>query len=256
MHFILQRNQDKTGRSTLDIDVRIVRDILDQTAHIHSYSILALEELKEKDLDKDNIPVGTIDFVQVWLKNYYGISKMEPIEIPVCLQSGYFLGRAYAFVQGKDLPKTGQFFVKRADALKELSFSGEIGLLWQAGMIHENGIYQLSELVDFISEWRVFVHDWHIENCVNYDGDPLIAPDKDVIRRALIELVKDSNTHYPKAFTLDVGILSNGRTVLIEMHPWCSVGLYSYLFGNDLPYCYADGIAWYIIENIPYLYLC
>ena len=218
MHFILQRNQDKTGRSTLDIDVRIVRDILDQTAHIHSYSILALEELKEKDLDKDNIPVGTIDFVQVWLKNYYGISKMEPIEIPVCLQSGYFLGRAYAFVQGKDLPKTGQFFVKRADALKELSFSGE--------------------------------------NCVNYDGDPLIAPDKDVIRRALIELVKDSNTHYPKAFTLDVGILSNGRTVLIEMHPWCSVGLYSYLFGNDLPYCYADGIAWYINENIPYLYLC
>ena len=30
MHFILHGIRTKTGRSTLDIDVRIVRDILDQ----------------------------------------------------------------------------------------------------------------------------------------------------------------------------------------------------------------------------------
>lgn len=255
MRFLLQEEINKTGDRQMDPDIRIVQDVLARNPYIHSYCCCSLEELAGRTGDADCIPVGTLEFVQAWLQKYHGISRMEPIELPVCLQLPDFLKREYTFVRGCDLPKTGRFFIKRADVLKELSFSGEIACLWQSGLIREEGIYQLTEIVDFLSEWRIYIRNWRTEQCANYDGDPLIFPDRDVIRQAIHELMRDYRNHYPQSFTLDVGILPDGSTVLIEMHPWCCVGLYSTVFGNSLPYCYADGIAWYVKENTPELYL-
>ena len=80
-------------------------------------------------------------------------------------------------------------------------------------------------------------------------------PDKDIVIQ-MIHLLSSDNSHvYPGSYTLDVGILPEGQTVLIEMHPWCCIGLYGYMFNTALPYYYAEGVRWYIEENTPRLFM-
>ena len=254
MQFLLQKEREK-DKEYIDLDVRILKENIEHNHGIHSYQLISLQDLKERNTDDGYIPVGSIQFVQTWLNKYYSVTNMEPIEIPCCLQKELFLHRSYDFVEGKKLPKHGKYFVKRVDRLKELTFSGDISQIRQFSQIDKNGVYLISNIVEFISEWRIFIYNWKIVQCINYDGDPMIFPDKNLINEALITLMRDAKHQYPEAFTIDVGVLLNNRTALIEIHPWCSVGLYGYLFGQELPYCYADGIQWYINYNTPRLYI-
>ena len=53
----------------------------------------------------------------------------------------------------------------------------------------------------------------------------------------------------PKAYTMDIAVIRDRGTAILEVHPWVSVGLYGYMFGGSLPYCYRDGFEYYIKTN-------
>lgn len=53
-------------------------------------------------------------------------------------------------------------------------------------------------------------------------------------------IVKDR----PKSYTMDIAILKEGSTIILEIHPVTSVGTYGYS-SIDLLYMYKDGIDFY-----------
>ena len=60
-------------------------------------------------------------------------------------------------------------------------------------------------------------------------------------RGALAETMVKAFTNTPKAYTLDVAVLRNGQTVVIEVHNFISCGLYGFA-SPKLPLMYCDGI--------------
>jgi hypothetical protein len=81
-----------------------------------------------------------------------------------------------------------------------------------------------SQLVEWQSEWRVFVLKGKILGTQNYRGDARIRPDEAVMRN-LCDLWIDTG-RAPCAFALDVGVLATGETTLVEVNDGFSLGRY------------------------------
>lgn len=89
-----------------------------------------------------------------------------------------------------------------------------------------------SPVVDFKSEYRVFVRYGQILDMKHYWGDPLMFPDSKVIQRA----IKDY-TSAPDAYGIDFGVTKDGRTLLIEVNDAWALGCYgleSHLYAKFL----------------------
>ena len=230
-----------------DLDILILKDVIKRdVSKLHSSLNSSIEDLNEiEECIKDNlemIPVGSIQFVEKFLYRFHGIKQMNPIEVPKCLRTEEFLKREYNILKGKDLPKSGLFFVKDVSRLKNDLRIEDIAYL----NIKEDSIYQISEVVKILSEYRCYFVNGELTSICNYDGLPDILPDVNLIKKANIiySLEKD----YPKSYTMDVMVTKNG-TSIIEIHPFTSVGLYTTLWGNELLYAYKDGIDYYVKYN-------
>lgn len=208
-----------------------------------------LENLYDENNKRYWIPVGDIDFVQKALKIFYNIDKINPIEIPKCLRDQEFLKREYKIVGKNELPNDGVYFVKQADKPKGFSYFGNIKNLKDYINEIPDGLYQISSAKNIISEWRVYVHRNKILSVANYDGNSNLYPNSEIIQRMVNIYRFDKNQ--PDSYTMDVAITEENETILIEIHPFISVGLYSTLFDNKLPLCYFDGIRWCVEKNLP-----
>ena len=221
--FILQKEYIKS------IDGFIIKSLMAEYANWYldkfivegdDYKLLKREKL---------IPVGNLIFVQQYLDK-----KMKPIEVPEELRK--YLNREYHIIKGKDIPnefKNENYFFKDADTLKkwnnalnpyDLTFDKETN-------------YIVSKRVIFDSEYRIFIYDNEILGLKNYLGDILLFPD--------IDYIKDIINNYkgPNAYTLDIGI-HDGKTDLIEIHPFVSCGLYGFYDRNIIPML-KEGFNWY-----------
>lgn len=78
-----------------------------------------------------------------------------------------------------------------------------------------------SELVSFVSEYRVFVLQREIIGCKHYKGDYRIAPDFGVIDAAVAAF-----EGCPAAYGIDFGITKDGKTLLVEVNDGYSLGCY------------------------------
>lgn len=90
------------------------------------------------------------------------------------------------------------------------------------GMDYSKKVY-ISEVMDIKAEFRTYIHQHNIITSLRYKGDYDKAPNKEVVESMLYKL---RNTHMPVAYTIDVGILSNGKTVLIECNDGFALGNY------------------------------
>lgn len=259
MFFILQ----KENKIDIDLEPFIIRRILEQNRIMDEYTYYRKEDLspdvKYPEYMKTGIPVGTIEFVENWLKALHGISHINPIEVPLSLRKEEFLKREYSIVKKDKIPKTGRIFLKDVSRLKR--FSGEINCerffvdgIWKPKngeydtTLHLNPdhLYQVSEIVNILSEYRVYIMDNEIEAISNYNGDPCIFPDMKLIWKMIniYSMQKDC----PKAYTMDIAINERG-TFLLEIHPWISIGLYNSLWSRKLLYAYRYGIDYVLNFN-------
>jgi ATP-grasp domain, R2K clade family 2 len=78
-----------------------------------------------------------------------------------------------------------------------------------------------SELVHFVSEYRVFVLQREIIGCKHYKGDFRISPDFAVIDAAVAAF--DGS---PSAYGIDFGVTAEGKTLLVEVNDAYSLGCY------------------------------
>lgn len=88
------------------------------------------------------------------------------------------------------------------------------------GSQEDYGIYW-SDVMDIVSEYRVFVRYGQILDIKHYFGDPLKFPNSEVIKNA-IEDYKSA----PDAYGIDFGVLRDGRTILIEVNDAWALGCY------------------------------
>ncbi len=241
MKYLLQIKQGEIA----DVEVFNARDLLKRRSWYSEYVLIDLNELKRTKEDySDWIPIGDIPFVQAWLKKYKGVDKMPPIEVPEVLREEKYLGRSYDIVSFEDLELKGYKFIKDIDKLKQFSFIGNLGTLDKedTGLFVSKN-YLISNVVEIISEYRVFVSDMSIKAIQFYDGDCTVFPDVNLLKEMITKYYLVQNR--PKSYTMDVAVLKNGRTIILEVHPVTSVGTYGYI-DSDLLDMYKDGIDYYV----------
>ena len=145
------------------------------------------------------IPCGSVEFVNKFLAAHYN-TEISKLFIPDELMK--YAGRGIKIIQSKQELGSAIWelcgaFVKSASVLK----CDYAGIYKSVDTLPDDTAYWLSEIVDIVSEWRVFVHRGIIRDIRNYSGDCWLMPDKDTVER----MVQDY-TSSPPAYTLDVAI--------------------------------------------------
>ncbi len=258
MYFILQKEK----KDLTDLDTLTLKEELDNTRVSNSYTYMTKEEISTCKFHGQNeaIPVGTIEFVEGYLKNIKGIQNLNPIEVPKVLRRDEFLLRNYKIVDKDYIMKLhGYYFVKYASKLKDFSHCGDVDQLKYIDYGKEpflkEGWYVVSEVKEILSEYRVFVFNDEIKAIQFYDGDCLVMPNEaeiNKLRKMVGMYIMDSKR--PKAYTMDIAIVNDkikGRDLMIiEVHSFTSVGLYGFCGGN-LPAMYKAGLDYDINVNTP-----
>jgi hypothetical protein len=87
----------------------------------------------------------------------------------------------------------------------------------------------VSDPVEFVSEFRGFVHWDELIGFQHYRGNPLVFPDPQYVREAVALM---STRYTPVGYSLDFGVLADGRTTVVEANDGFSLGAY--------------GLAWWV----------
>lgn len=245
MFFLLQKLKEDHN---MFIDQMILKDLLKNSNH--DYEEIYLIDFKDPDGGwmwpsyfpekyRNAIPLGTIEFVNAYLKVFKNIDEMKPIEVPECLRNQYFLKRNYNFYLGNKIPDDKNYFIKDASQLKGLMYIGNIRDC--RNDINENHIYQVSDVLNIKSEYRVYIINGRIYSIANYNGDICLLPD--------MQLIQNANTRYsieksyPGSYTMDVGVGDFG-TCILECHVLFSCGLYTTVLGTDFLNGYIDSMRY------------
>lgn len=93
---------------------------------------------------------------------------MQPIEVPAKLRKDRYLKRKYSIVSKEDLPEDGYWFIKKIDRLKEFTNTGCVGVYKHS--LYE-GNYVVSDVLEILSEYRVFVINGVPQGVQFYQGD-------------------------------------------------------------------------------------
>lgn len=217
---------------------------------VHRDSILQMSMVEHTDrvegFGGDHIPVGDIPFVAGWLWQKYK-KKMKPIEVPECLRKPEYLKRKYYFTDKKNLPfqSMQKFFIKNVSGLKVFNSA-----LYDGGVPGWNtlpeGEYLVSEWINILSEFRIFVFHDQILAIQPYLGMPLMFPNPGKIRKMIGEYSNDPKR--PGAYTMDIAVSKDRdnlvHTVLLESHPFVSCGLYGFC-SPEIPDMLDEGIRYY-----------
>ena len=169
----------------------------------------------------DCIPIGSVEFVTKYINDYYGLT-IKPRNIPTELLDEEWTGRKV--INGTEKDIIGKKFIKSNDKIKSFTEICDTA---------PQGNYQISDLINIVSEWRAFIFEGKLVGLNNYSGEFDIFPDVNKIR-SMINAYKSQ----PVAFTLDVAI-SNNNTVIIEVHDFFSCGLYGFADHRILPFMFS-----------------
>lgn len=169
-----------------------------------------------------NVFVGSIDTMTALFKI---IGKYpEPIDYPRFVLHGDILTRTVIKVTLKDLINCyydSEIFIK---PVKTKLFDGMLvtkkeDLNYFKG--YEEELVWASDKIDIVSEWRAYVHNNKLVQCSNYAGDFTLAPDYTYIQK----LIEDYEQP-PVSYTIDVAVLKDGRTTVVEFNDFWAIGSY------------------------------
>lgn len=177
----------------------------------------------------NHIPIGTVEFVCNYLDKYFGLIP-KPKNIPDELMEWQFVGRIIKNGTEQDIIK--ESFVKSNDKIKVFTEICDKA---------PKGNYQISELIDIVTEWRAFIYNGELVGLVNYAGDFTKMPNIYKIRK-MIQAYKTQ----PIAYTLDVAVIQSEMTVVIEVHDFFSCGLYGFAEYKILPFMFSKWFYSYV----------
>jgi len=195
------------------------------------YTLFTLKKMHRRTLKltQQDLIVGSITVIKAAMKQ---LGIVPPIEdsYPVPLKrylhrsiSSITLGTLRSLARdGLDAP----LFIKPKSKTK--LFAGKV-------IYTESDLYSLSHLsaktnlycsnvVSWLSEFRVYVVHGQIRNISFYEGDARFELESDIVEQAVSELY--DSKFGPAGYALDFGVLADGRTALIEMNDGFALGAY------------------------------
>lgn len=152
-----------------------------------------------------------------------GVAAPPPIDYPTPI-SGWLQRK---IVPGTLADLSGQasaVFVKPADQVK--LFDGCVvqpGQAFAQKIAASTGIW-LSEVVEWRSEWRIYVSQGTVIGAFPYRGDWRVSPSWAAIDQIVLDF-----TTAPRGYALDIGVMADGRTALIEANDGWALGNYGLL---------------------------
>lgn len=199
---------------------------------------LNFDDIKNPD---QYVPVGSVEFVSEYLRKFYPQAEKALIPINVPEQLFPFASRTIANITKPEDMNGFDCLVyrKSLDTIKDPNngWWGFPEYEWCKG-------YQVSTPIDnIVSEWRIFVFNDVIVDAKNYRGDFFVCPDEETVSN-MVKAYKDA----PKAYTLDVAVTSEGKTVVIECHRFFSCGLYGFCEHDKYPVMLSQ--EWFEMKNM------
>lgn len=203
------------------------------------YQYKYFEDVSEIKHDPNNIIVGS---VEQSLKYLQLNNIMQPSAIDL-LHFKQYLGRPVKLIDSKELLSTYTkenypIFAKPYDKIK--AFDGTILTSdFDAHIVLQrvDCMLAVQPVMDILSEYRMYIHNRKILAVKSYLGDPLVFPDKTVLK----EVAEYAFGFLPyRSFCLDFAIIQeNGwtKTVLLEPNDAWAIGNYGlepYLYVNFL----------------------
>ncbi|MDD5149788.1 MAG: ATP-grasp domain-containing protein [Flavobacterium sp.] len=191
-----------------------------QSNHKVSYFINSIDI----PFSNDNIIVGSVEMCSNYL---HANNLVIPEQISIRLFND-FIGREV----NSDLllNSISQFpvFIKPNNKIKEFNAfvankQWDIDFEIYHQKINPSSLVQTQDVIDILSEYRVYINNKKIIGCEHYLGDCLLFPDKNIIESVFDIANKKLNNI---AYTLDFGILDNGKTILIEVNDGWAIGNY------------------------------
>lgn len=119
----------------------------------------------------------------------------------------------------KEIRRTEGVFIKPYNNAK--AFTGKVISRKSRVSYGYNKLVYVSQVVNFQSEYRYFIYKGEILDYKWYDGDT-IEPDINVVNEMIQKMTEMGKLFY----LLDVGVLSDGRTALVESDNAHSFGTY------------------------------
>ncbi len=184
---------------------------------------------RQLPLGRDTFIAGDMDAMHGAMRQL-GIPVPAPDDYPAAL--GEFLrrrvwtstlGEVERALESGSTPTT---FVKPADRRK--GFTGvvcyserDVAML---GNVSRRQRVRCSEVVRWVSEYRVYVVDRRVVSVGHYDGDPTVPLDFGVVEAAVDAYRRSGQA--PSAYGIDFGVLSTGETALVEANDGYALGAY------------------------------
>ena len=72
------------------------------------------------------------------------------------------------------------------------------------------------------SEWRCYIMNHRVEFIGNYSGDFLVSVNGPYLQN----IINENRSGFPSAYTIDIGVLSNGENVVVEYNDMWAIGNY------------------------------
>ncbi len=96
--------------------------------------------------------------------------------------------------------------------------------LYKLDQISKNTDLYCSSVVEWLSEFRVFVMKGKIVGIKNYDGDSTLQLNMEIVENAINDF--ENSPQKTDGYGIDFGILKNGKTALVEWNDGFALGSY------------------------------
>ena len=223
--FIQEQGNEILG----DEEQLVVEELTERGISISFYTEKRIQR-RQLPLDNQSLVVGDMSCVLGALKQL-GIPEPLINDYPACLN--YLMYRKKwistvsklekRFIDGNYAP----IFAKPATRSKRFTgciFETEHDLYKIYGVSRQEKLL-CSEVVYWVSEYRVYVVNSEIRSVDFYNGDNSVFIDVKQVQQA-IKALDDAGESYA-GYAIDFGVLDSGETALVEMNDGFAVGAYS-----------------------------
>lgn len=195
------------------------------TARGEDVRLFEPDEFDELPLTEGDVLVGGIGYVRRAFKRLgYAVPDLEAVPASLAEFAGRKTWRGPLIEARRAVERGEALFIKPLPSQPK-SFNGqplrEFADLLATAHLPDETIVDCAELTPFISEYRTFVMHGEIIGFRPYKGDPLVFPQPDVVRTAVA-----AYENAPAGYALDVGVVEDGRTLLVEVNDGYAVGAY------------------------------
>ena len=188
-------------------------------------SLFEAEAFDDVPLTPDDIVVGGIKYAaRAFERLGWTVPDLDPVPAELRAFAGRNFWRSTLADVRRRVSAGNAVFFKPIPSQPKIfvgSVARTVGDLIATASFDDQIEVDCADVVSFEAEFRTFVLHGEIIGVRPYKGDPLLFPDPKVIRDAVAAW-----TDAPAAWSLDVGITSDGQTLLVEVNDSYALGAY------------------------------